>query len=762
MFTPRDDQRISRQTPQDARPAQDAAPELDGQNVAAPGSDLRAQFLDNRQERAGARVALATAEPVASPSLLEAGAAALNGVTRKVESLVVDGAVEAYLSSHGISSEQSKAIADLASRIPAEQLKDLKVIIDKLSAASPEELAAWKEKGDISKLGISTEKLDKVADALFEAGLGYLKEKSSLTQAEVDGLRNLYRLNQAMAGSDGVFDRKDIASLSASLTTNDLKTLSEAQSLVMGTIMSQVQQEAYQTAHGIKNAHPDYQKAVSYQNFRFIFRNGPISTYVRQEARNGIALGNAMANQGAQQAVGQIAGNLSNDFPDIARAITALETRDALAKHLGEAQAVTHAERQKSYQFFQELGSKSPAQIFAPDAQGISLYDRAQEHFLRLNRADVESHISSSLKQYRDVQGEARRTLDGVNRFLTLAANQDLREGVTRGALESAQNAGVLVQRVVDKTMIAFNATRDEQGKHFQIPYTALSVIGEKMGSGQLSPIDGLKEIKKQAIETGQEIFLPTHSRDGRTDALVKKYVEQGILSPDNLRVRANQENFSVYEVNGREYLGYRAKDSQGKELFCYVDPTLRGGKSPFFIMPAQHQRAYQEALVLKPAEAAPVGQMTRNDLQQESYTVRVAQKYMPASTSIGEGTDPQTREAFLKENHGAAFRFKGIDYFGYVTKDNRLALVGPDGKPAFMQHSDQQAAFFAALVRDGRMTPELKGIAAFNSVPGPASGVAYAQPATSYHATNTQQQPSRRTQYRQPANQGNVRYYRG
>lgn len=702
-------------------PQVQAGPDATNQIKDLP-SGHRRDFLDGRKtpvERDA--VLLASDRPISrdfASELFNAGKSTIEGLASRAQSHAVDTSIQLFLGSHGIDAAQSRSIAEIATRIPAEQLAEVGLVLNKLATATPEERLDVL-RGNHEKLGITRAQLDTTASALFEAGLGFVRDRTSLTHQEVKSMRELFQLNQSLAGKDGIFDRRDIASLSASLTVNDLKTLSEAHALVVGTIMSEVQREACAVAHATKRAHPDYQKAVDYSDFRFIFRNGPISRMVRQEAHNGIALGNAMANQGAREAVSQISANLANDFPDIAKVCTALETRNALAEHFGQSDASSNVEQQKAYTFFNQLAQRSPAEIFRKGSPDGTLYEQAQEHFLKLDREQIEGKITESLKAHRDLKGEARQTLDGIKRFLDLAANQDLREGITRQSLDGARHGEAMVQRVVDKTVLALNATRDAEGRHFQIPLGKLTGITEKCTGGRIGPVDALNEIRNQAIATGRELFIPLHSQDGATDALVKKFVDQGILRSEHLRSQENLQNFSAYEVQGKQYLGYLAKDASGKELFCYVDQTKSSTGSHFLVMSGEHQKAYKDAIAASGDRAGSPATLSLNDLARENYTHRIARQNMPHSASVGAAATVEAREEFLAKNHAAAFRYNGVDYLGYLTNDKQLALVGPDGKTSYIRDQGQKLAYYGALVRDDRVTAEVEALAAFSGGSG-------------------------------------------
>ena len=124
--------------------------------------------------------------------------------------------------------------------------------------------------------------------------------------------------------------------------------------------------------------------------------------------------------------------------------MTALETRDKLlenANFQSDKKAATLEEQKEALKFYEELKSKSLAELSKKDDNGKSLLDDAEKHFMNLNRKGIEDDISSSLSKTRDISGSTKDALEQINRVLSLKANQDLRDGITKETLESAKNA---------------------------------------------------------------------------------------------------------------------------------------------------------------------------------------------------------------------------------------------------------------------------------------------------------------------------------
>lgn len=581
--------------------------------------------------------------------------------------------------------------------------------------AQPEQMEALfngKQAETLQQLGISQEQFDRAKETSLQGALGYLQEQAGLNQSEVDTLKKLYHLSETLKGADGKIDANDVMSLSASLTANDIDTLKKATGLVGDTLMAGVWKEAHERAHGIKNAHPDYQKAVRYSNYRGLF--GGI---IRGIARDGIAEGNARANAGAMCATQQIRNNLGDDFPELGKAMAAIEVRDKLlegAEFQSGSHTATAQEQTDAMKFYEGLKGKSLADLTQVNPQsGSTLLAEAEKHFMNLSRQALEDGVRASLASSSrsgpargDIVGPVKDVVEQLNRVLSLKANQDLRHGVTQESLELARNAGARTETIINKVLASADVTRGADGLHYKLGFEQALGIMDRVAKGELAASEVASEMQQVAVASGERFFLTKNSNSGLTESTVAEFAKLGLIGDEHLRSKANQQNFAAYQVNGKTYLGYKAQDASGKEVMAYIDKHGQGPKYRF--MDSAHQAAYQATLT--GGAQAPL-RLDLADLQQENYTHKLARSYLPKEA------DQQRVENFVSANNAAAFRINGKDYLGYLTADGRPAYSNSEGKTFYINDEATKSAYYGALLREGSASKASERTTAFNTV---------------------------------------------
>lgn len=612
-----------------------------------------------------------------------------------------------------LSPEERANVVELATTFGAEGVDQEKII----AALSGDEKA-------IEEFGLNPEQIKDAKIALVNGGLNYLKDEIGLTQGEVDKMSQLYKLSEGMMGADGKFNEADIPALAAALGVNDVKTLAEAKGLIEATIMSQVSKTAYSMAHSEAsrqfNNHPQVQKG--YRALQRPLVRMLAGGMIQRKLNQGWGMAMGIANREASNAIGGIRSNLGDDFEPMSRAMTAIESRDQLREGLGITETDSKISPEEAGQYFTGLSKESLASMAGDKEKFAEFLSTSEKNFNALNRASLESQISASITSSRDITGDVKDQLLGVNKYLSVLANYDQREGMTQETLKQTQEGLKTAQNVLDR---ALGVTGDADRVKIQDAAEMFTKYqAGELGIGDLPPalqkfIDPSLAPQADPAEIAKQEAISSRFQ-GLKDFVVKE--------------NTDAKDFSVFSHEGKEYLGYTDMYGPG-----YVRENADGTNTRIDISESNKNASYQKALrdggavaftdTSSSRQAENNGQPLRIDEslfagknEGDSYTQKIAEEF-------GLSKDPE----YLAKYGMSAFTVNGKEHIGYIAlppgsdpskmtaeeirEQGRLAYKDEkSGTPRYISDEATKAAYYGALMRDGHDISGIKQLGIVDS----------------------------------------------
>lgn len=654
-----------------------------------------------------------------------------------IDPKIADTLLESYSKPLGdifsrLSPEERANVVDLASKFGAEGVDHNKV----LDALSGNEEA-------IKELGLEPEQIRDAKIALVNGGLNFLKDEIGLTQAEVDKMSQLYKLSEGMMGADGKFNEADIPALAATLGINDLKTLSDAKGLIEATIMSQVSKTAHSMAKAEAtrqyNNHPDVQRGrrmLQRPLVRF-FAGGMI----RSELSKGWGKAMGIANREASKGINQVRSNLGDDLGPMSRAMTAIETRDQLREGLGIKESDNGISPEEAGKYFAGLSKESLASLAGDKEKLKEFLSTAEKNFNALSRASIEAQVSSSIKASRDIKGDIKDQLLGLNKYFSILDNYENRNGMTQTGLKQAQEGLQTAQNVLDR---ALGVTNDAD----RVKVQDAAEMFEKYQAGELG-IGDLPPALQRFIDPSLAPQQADPAEIAKQEAVSNHFSE---LKDFVAGERPEATDFTVFKHDGKEYLGYTDRFGPG-----YVRENADGSNTRVGISESIKNKSYQAALKEGGssafADTSTAGTAAANSDQPlrideslfdgkadgDSYTQEVAEKF-------GQNKDPE----YLAKYGMTAFHVNGKEYLGYIAipenvdsskltpeevrEQGKLAFIDEKGQAQLITDEATKAAYYGAMMRDGQ---DISSIRQFGTVDSKTQNEIFAI-ASSRKATDT------------------------
>ena len=554
----------------------------------------------------------------------------------------------------------------------------------------------------------------------------------------------MYKLGNELAGKDGVFNQDDVATLAATLGVNDLDTLKDAKSMIQDQIMGTITQEAFAEAERQIKVNPEFARIGELLGAPARIRDGigeynsgrsqrnagaakladginqrnrhPILADLFANASSRIAQGrsqlahadsrlaggenqifsgvnqynagvNTLENGKAQgrslarDAINLLGNQVNGILDPLTRAGASVEVSRQLRQQLQNdpKQALTAPSPQETnaaLSFFRELSSKPLSKIDS------TVLEKAAEHHGNLTTQALRSHLEAGIdKNSRSLSEQTKATFRGVEKFLSIAANRDIRAGITKDNLETAQASKNVINGLVDKFEKAYGL---DSGLDAQ------SMI-EKYKNGELSLSELPETLTKQINSGSQNESVDIASRLLQGDANKEFFTsldESKGAAAEHLKSRG----IAGFKVGDQEYLGYTAKDSNGNTRRAYA--LKSGDETSYKYMDSDPKilAAYQKALGVEEPQAqkqAPV----------DSSKEALIDEYVKKGLIRQEELNDSSKEFKVFEFQGQKFLGLNDHYNAPTGKTNRPAYIMPDGtRMGIAGHAGKLSAYKSAL----------------------------------------------------------------